>query len=355
MEKRVHKLGELAEWVSGRLVGDAGIEITGIAGLQEAKAGDITMLADAAHEKYAATSRAAAIVRSDGIRCPLPSIVVEKPYVAFARLLSLFVVTTDAELEEGVHPSSVVHPTAELADDVRIGPFCLVGRGARIGTGTRILSGAVIGDRVTIGKSCLLYSHVTIREACEIGDRVILHPGVVIGADGFGFAWDGERHVKIPQIGRVVIEDDVEIGANSAIDRATTAATRIGRGTKIDNLVQVGHNCVIGRHCILAGQTGVGGSTEMGERVIAAGQSGFMGHMRVGDGVVIGAQSGVTKDVPPGMRVSGYPAREHGLARRLVAYTARLPEIFGRVKAIEARLARIEKVKTHGEKTEDDR
>jgi UDP-3-O-[3-hydroxymyristoyl] glucosamine N-acyltransferase len=341
--------------VRGRLVGDAGIEVTGIAGIGEAGEGDITLLAGSRYESLLGSTRAAAVVRSEGVACSLPSIVVDRPYIAFARLLELFQVTTDAEVEEGIHPSSVVDPTAELAKGVRIGPCCRIGRGARIGAGTRVLFGVYIGDRVTVGQDCLIYPNVTIREASEIGNRVVLHPGVVIGADGFGFAWDGERHVKIPQIGRVVIEDDVEIGANSAVDRATTSATRIGRGTKIDNLVQVGHNCVIGRHSVIAGQTGMAGSTVIGERVTAGGQSGFMGHIHVGDGAVIGSQSGVTKSVPPGMIVSGYPAREHGFARRLWAYTTRLPEVFTRLKGLESRLAKLEEEKRDGKTTEDDR
>jgi UDP-3-O-[3-hydroxymyristoyl] glucosamine N-acyltransferase len=168
---------------------------------------------------------------------------------------------------------------------------------------------------------------------------VIIHPGAVIGADGFGFVWDGERHVKIPQIGRVVIEDDVEIGANSAVDRAATAVTRIGRGVKIDNLVQVGHNCIVGKNTILSGQTGLAGSTVLGEGVIVGGQTGFMGHITVGDGVVIGAQTGVTRSIPAGLTISGYPAREHGLAKRIHACVMRLPELFKRVKALEAELA----------------
>jgi UDP-3-O-[3-hydroxymyristoyl] glucosamine N-acyltransferase len=258
-------------------------------------------------------------------------------------------------VDEGVHPSAVVDPTAEVAPDVRIGPHCFVGRGTRIGAGTRILFGVFIGDRVAIGRQCIVFPNVTIREASEIGDRVILHPGVVIGADGFGFVWDGERQVKIPQIGRVVIEDDVEIGANSAVDRATTDVTRIGRGTKIDNLVQVGHNCVIGAHSILAGQVGVAGSTDIGERVTVGGQSGFTGHIKIGDRVTVAARSGVTKETPPGLTVSGFPARDHRMVRRLWAYTERLPELFERLKRLEARLADVKKEAAHGEAAEDDR
>ncbi len=355
MEKRVYTLGELSELVRGRLYGDGGIEISGIAGIKEASEGDITLFADPKYEEFLGSTRASAVVRAGDVACALPAIVADRPYVAFAQLLELFAVATDADLEAGVHPTVLIDRTAELGHDVRIGPYCRVGRGARIGAGTRILFGVFIGDRVTIGERCLIYPNVTIREASEIGHRVILHSGAVIGGDGFGYTWDGERHVKIPQIGHVAIEDEVEIGANTTIDRATIGVTRICRGTKIDNLVQIAHNCVIGRDAILAGQVGISGSTELGERVIAGGQAGFAGHIKIGADVVIGAQAGVTKSIPPGTTVSGYPAREHRLARKIYAYAARLPELFERLKAAEAKLAQLEKGTTHRETTDDDR
>jgi UDP-3-O-[3-hydroxymyristoyl] glucosamine N-acyltransferase len=355
VSKKTYTLSELAGLLRGQLAGDGGVPISGVAGIKEAGEGEITVVADAQYEEFLASTRASAVIRSADVACPLPSIVTEKPFLAFVKVLELFAVSTDADIAEGIHESSLIDPSAVLGEDVRIGPFCRIGRGTRIGSGTRILFGAFVGDRVVIGKDCLFYSNVTIREASEIGDRVILHPGAVIGADGFGYVWDGERQLKVPQIGKVVIEDDVEIGANTTIDRATTAVTRIGRGTKIDNLVQVGHNSVVGRHSILAGQVGLCGSAELGERVTAAGQVGVGGHIKVGDGVVIGAQGGVTKSIPPGMIVSGYPAREHRLARRLIAYTSRLPELFERVKAAEAKIAGFEKKDGHDETTKNDR
>jgi UDP-3-O-[3-hydroxymyristoyl] glucosamine N-acyltransferase len=352
---KIYTLRELSELVRGELAGDGGVRISGVAGIKEAGEGDITVVADARYAEFLASTRASAVIRASDAACPLPSIVTDKPFLAFVKLLDLFAVSTDAEWKPGVHESALVDPSAVLGENVGIGPFCRIGRGARIGSGTRIVFGTFIGDRVVIGKDCLLYPNVTIREASEIGDRVIMHPGVVIGADGFGYVWDGERQVKVPQIGKVVIEDDVEIGANTTIDRATTAVTRICRGTKIDNLVQVGHNCVVGRHSILAGQVGLSGSAELGERVTAAGQAGIGGHIKVGDGAVIGGQGGVTKSIPPGMIVSGYPAKEHRLARKLLAYTSRLPELFERVKAAEAKIAELEKKDGHDETTENDR
>lgn len=355
MGNKTYTLAQLAGIAGGRVEGDGGVKIAGVARLDEAGPGDVTLYVDTRYESLLGASRASAVVRAERFACALPSIVSDNPQASFARILALFAVFTDAEIAEGVHASSFVEPSAVLGPGVRIGPFCRVGRNARIGAGTRLLFGVYVGDRVVVGEECLVYPNVTIREASEIGDRVVLHPGVVIGADGFGFVWDGERHLKIPQIGRVVIEDDVEIGANSAVDRATMGATRIGRGSKIDNLVQIGHNNVIGRHTLLAGQVGVGGSTEIGDHVTAGGQAGFAGHMKIGDGAVIASQAGVTKDIPAGMTVSGYPAREHRLARKLWAFTNRLPELFERLKAAESKLAALEKDKANGEATEDDR
>jgi len=337
--ERTYALRKIAELVGGEIDGDGAVEIRGAAGIEEAVEGEITVFSDARYERFLATTRASAMIRPKEIACPLPSIVAERPYLAFVKTLQLFARFTDIEVKPGTHPSALVDPAAVIGEKVSIGPFCWIGREARVGAGTRILPGSFIGDRARVGRDCLIYPNVTIRESCEIGDRVILHPGVVIGADGFGFVWDGGRHLKIPQIGRVVIEDDVEIGANSAVDRATTAVTRVCRGTKIDNLVQVGHNCFVGKNSILSGQTGLAGSTVLGEGVIAGGQTGFMGHITVGDGAVLAAQTGVTKSVPPGVTLSGYPAREHGLARRIYACVTRLPELFQRVRALEKELA----------------
>jgi UDP-3-O-[3-hydroxymyristoyl] glucosamine N-acyltransferase len=214
--------------------------------------------------------------------------------------------------------------------------------GSVIGDGTTILCGTFVGEDVVIGDGCLVYPGVTIREGSRIGSRVILQPGVVIGSDGFGYAPRGGVHHKIPQIGRVVIEDDVEIGANSCVDRATTGETRIGRGTKIDNLVQIAHNVVLGEHTVVAAQTGVSGSTEVGRGVVFGGQAGVTGHIRIGDGATVAARAGVTKDVPAGTTVSGYPAREHGEARRLVGHTSMLPELFKRVRELERRIRELE-------------
>jgi UDP-3-O-[3-hydroxymyristoyl] glucosamine N-acyltransferase len=212
-----------------------------------------------------------------------------------------------------------------------------------LGARTTILPLVCILDAATIGEDCLIYPHVTVRENYVVGNRVILHSGAVIGSDGFGYAKDGDVNRKIPQIGIVHIEDDVEIGANAAIDRATTDVTFIGRGVKIDNLVQIAHNVVVGENSILAAQVGVSGSTQLGRNVVLAGQAGLVGHIQIGDNVMVGAQGGVTKSIPANTKVSGYPAREHGLARKIYALIARLPELFKEVRGLSNRVDALEK------------
>ena len=223
-----------------------------------------------------------------------------------------------------------------------------------IGDRTTILPLVAICEGARIGADCLLFPHVTIREHCEVGDRVIIHSGAVIGSDGFGYAKDGATHHKIPQIGIVRIEDDVEIGANSTVDRATTGITLIKRGSKLDNLVQVAHNVVIGEDSILAAQVGVSGSTELGRNVVLAGQAGLVGHIKIGDGAKVGAQGGVTKSIPPDTSVSGYPAREHGHSKKIYAATARLPEMMKEFRRLQERVEELEKGMSGGSSTEDD-
>ncbi len=355
MESRSYTLTELAALVGGRVAGDGGILISGVAAIRDAVAGEITLFAEEKYRAHLSSTPASAVIRKGDCECEIASVVTDKPYLAFIKILELFSRSTDAVVPPGAHESAVVDATARVGVEASIGPFCRVGRGVRIGARSRILFGTFVGDRAVVGEDCLVYPNVTIREDCEIGDRVILHPGVVIGADGFGYIWDGMRHVKVPQIGRVVIEDDVEIGANAAVDRATAGVTRICRGTKIDNFVQVGHNCVVGKNSIIAGQTGLAGSTIVGEGVIIGGQAGFMGHIEIGDGARIAAQAGVTHSLPPGATVSGYPARDHRLARRIYAYTTRLPELFKRVKAIEELIAAKKKRRPDGKTTDNDR
>lgn len=340
-----YSLSELARIVEGEVIGDASVEITGVAGIKEANEGDITFLANPKYESYLATTRASAVIAAGNGGSPKPIIKVANPYLAFLKVISLFTGEASGQRQRGVHPTAIIAGSAALGIDVSIGAHCFVGENARIGDRTTILPLVCLCDDVSIGSDCLLYPHVTVRERCEIGDRVILHAGAVVGADGFGYAKDGLANRKIPQIGNVKIEDDVEIGANTTIDRATTEVTLIKRGAKIDNLVQIAHNVVVGEHSILAAQAGVSGSTQIGKNVTIAGQAGLVGHITVGDNAMVGAQGGVTKSVPADMKVSGYPAREHVSSRRIYALWARLPELFREVKSLVKRVEELEKRK----------
>ncbi|UCH85300.1 MAG: UDP-3-O-(3-hydroxymyristoyl)glucosamine N-acyltransferase [Candidatus Latescibacterota bacterium] len=355
MASRSYTLEELAELIGGAVVGNRATRITGIAGIQDAGPGDITFLGDPKYARYLDSTRASALIRRRDVESDLPSIVVENPHLGFANAVGLLSPPGEPECEPGVHQTAIIDPSADLGQNVAIGPYCRIGPGATIGSNTKVLFGVWVGRDVTIGSDCLIFPHVVIRERCMIGERGIIHPGVVIGSDGFGFAWDGERHVKIPQVGIVVIEDDVEIGSNSAIDRAATGVTRIGRGTKIDNLVQVGHNSVIGENSVLSGQVGVSGSATIGKGVVAGGQSGFAGHIEVGDGVRVAAQSGVLRSVPAGKTVMGFPAREVGLVRRVYVCVDKLPELFKRVKKLEEMLTGEATSEGDDEAAKDDR
>jgi UDP-3-O-[3-hydroxymyristoyl] glucosamine N-acyltransferase len=257
------------------------------------------------------------------------------PYLAFARVLELFA-GTGREYTEGIHRTAVVAKDSEIESGVCLGPWVVVENGAKIGPGVTILAGSLVGADSVIGENSLVYPNVTIRENVKIGKNVIIHSGAVIGSDGFGFARDGSRHHKIPQIGGVQIEDDVEIGANVTVDRATLGVTRIGRGTKIDNLVQIAHNVNIGENCIIAAQVGISGSTQIGDESILGGQVGVVGHLKIGKKVMVGAQSGVTKDVPDGTVVFGYPAREIHKTKRMKAHLSRMDLYVQRLKNLEA-------------------
>jgi UDP-3-O-[3-hydroxymyristoyl] glucosamine N-acyltransferase len=336
-------LGELAEIAGGKLVGDADVVITGVAGIRDARRGDITFLANPKYEEFLQSTRASAVIGPPGLRCKTATIETDDPYLGFLKVLSVFAEAFKIQYPRGIHPSAIIDPEAEIGDNVSIGPHCEVCRGAKVGNNSTVLLGTYVGRDVEIGGDCLIYPNVTIREGSVIGNRVVLHPGAVIASDGFGFARTEAGNNKIPQIGHVVIEDDVEIGANTTIDRATTGVTRICQGVKIDNLVQVAHNVVVGKNSMLAAQVGISGSAEIGEGVFMSGQSGSVGHIRIGDRVAVGAQAGVSKDVPEDTMVWGYPAMEHSLAKRLVGYTRRLPDMNKRIRDLEKRIAALEK------------
>ncbi|MFH1313580.1 MAG: UDP-3-O-(3-hydroxymyristoyl)glucosamine N-acyltransferase [Candidatus Eisenbacteria bacterium] len=335
-------LSELADVVGGRISGDGSVLISGVAGIKEARQGDVTFLANPRYGKFLETTAASAVIApTDTVSPDRALILCENPYLSFVKAVEYFVPNKNI-YPRTIHPSAVVAPGVKMGNAVGIGACAVIEDGVTVGDDSLILAGAFVGRGSTIGNQCLVYQNVTIREEVTLGDRVIVHCGAVIGSDGFGFARDGEIYRKIPQIGNVVIESDVEIGANVTIDRATTGTTRVGKGTKIDNLVQIAHNVVIGENSVLVAQVGIGGSTEIGKGVSFAGQSGTVGHIKIGDGAMIGAQTGVTQSVPANTMVSGYPAREHGLAKRIYASLKKLPDLLKKVSDLAERVARLE-------------
>jgi len=334
------KLSDIAHRLGGVLEGDGDLEITAVAGLDEAGPEDISFLSNPKYAAQVATTKAAAvIVPTDWDRPATCALVrVENSDQVFAQAAELFY-EAPPRPSAGTHPAAIVDESAQLGEGVSIGANCTVEAGVVIGANTVVSPNCHIGYKTVIGSDCFLYPLVSTREFTEIGDRVIIHNGTVVGSDGFGYAVqeDGSR-TKIPQIGKVVIEDDVEIGANVAIDRARFGKTRIGKGTKIDNLVQIAHNVVIGEHSVLCGQAGISGSTTVGARVIMAGQSGLAGHLMIGDGAIIGGQAGVMKDVAPKDFVIGSPAMPHLQVKKMIANTVLLPKLKDRIKQLEARL-----------------
>jgi UDP-3-O-[3-hydroxymyristoyl] glucosamine N-acyltransferase len=338
----VKTLAELAELLSARLVGDPGIAISGVAGLREARRGDVTFLANPRYEAHLAETRASAVILAEGrLDCPIAQLVIDDPYFAFLQAVKIFRQERPRPAA-GVHPSAVVAPGVTLGREVSIGPCTVIEEDAVIGDSVVIMAQCYVGHRARVGAGTFLYPQVTVREDCELGERVIVHSGTVIGADGFGYARNGEAYHKVPQVGNVVLEDDVEIGANSCVDRATTGTTRIGRGTKIDNLVQVGHNVQIGEDVIIVAQSGISGSTRIGSGATLAGQTGVGGHIEVGENAVVASRAGVTTSVAPGAVVSGFPARSHAAERRIQASLARLPQMVQKLNRLEERMLALE-------------
>ncbi len=330
-------LAEIAERLGCELRGDGSIVVNAIRGLEEAGPGDLTFLANPKYAaQLAATRASAAIVAASQPEIAIATLRADNPYLCFARALELF--HRPVVPPVGVHPTAVVAASARIAEPVSIGPYAVVGDDVVIGPGATIHPHVTIYAGVQIGRDFVAHAGVVVREYVRIGDRVVLHAGVVIGADGFGFAPSPTGAVKIPQAGIVVVEDDVEIGANTTVDRATLEATTIRRGAKLDNLVMVAHNCEVGAHSFLAAQVGIAGSTKIGRGVQMGGQAGAAGHLTIGDGVQIAGQSGVPNSIPAGTTVGGYPAIEVGLWRRTSAALLRLPELLRRVRRLERRL-----------------
>ena len=333
-------LSEIAVMIDGETDGPGDLLIEGVTGVAQAGMTDITFAEGSYLEKAAKSSAAAVIVAADVISFPKPVIRVVNPRLAFVRLLRLF--TPPLPVQRVVHELAVVAKTAQLGKNVAVMPLAVVDEGACIGDNTVVYSHVFVGKDVKVGCDCILYPNVTVRENCFIGDRVIIQSGAVVGGDGFGFVTVDGAHLKVPQIGNVVIEDDVEIGANTAIDRATTGQTVIMQGTKIDNLVHIAHNDVIGKHCFVVAQTGISGSVTVGDNVTFAGQTGTAGHISIGDNCVFIGRAGITKDIPANSFCAGVPARPHQEWLRETVALHKLPETLKKIKDLEKRLAALE-------------
>ncbi|MGZ9147844.1 MAG: UDP-3-O-(3-hydroxymyristoyl)glucosamine N-acyltransferase [Candidatus Deferrimicrobiaceae bacterium] len=330
------RLTDLADRIGARLVGDGERVVAGIAPIEEAGPGQVTFLANPKYIRIAKDSKATAIIAKEVVPGAQTAFLLsDNPYFAFACAMEAF--HPPARPAPGISDKAVVDPSARLGRDVTVAPFVVIQEGAEVGDRTALFPGVYVGKGVTIGPDCLAYPHVVLYHDVTVGSRVILHAGCVIGSDGFGFAPTAEGFRKIPQVGTVEIGDDVEIGANTTIDRAALGVTRISRGTKLDNLVQVGHNVVIGSDTVIAAQAGISGSVRIGSRVMIGGQAGLAGHLEVEDGIQLGAKSGV----PNSLRVSearvwsGIPAMPHPVWLRMATLLPKLPELFRRVKRLE--------------------
>ncbi len=336
------KVREIALAIKGRVSGDKNLEIKGISGLENGKPGDIIFLADAKFLELAKKSRASCIVTKESLCIKGKTLIyAENPALCFIKITKLFQETV--KLEPGVSQSALVGENSKIDRTAYIGPYVIIGSGVRIGKNVQVGAFSYIDNNTSIGDKTIVKTRVTILMDTTIGKRVIIHPGAVIGSDGYAYVTEGKKHHKIPQIGKVIIEDDCEIGSNVTIDRASFGETLIKRGTKIDNLVQIGHNVTIDENGLIIAQVGIAGSCKIGKNVILAGQVGVADHLKIGDGAVVAAQSGVTKNIPPNSIFSGYPARDHGLARRIYAASLRLPELLKRVKKLERIFDEIEK------------
>ena len=330
------KLGDISKRINGELIGETNTEISGAAKIDNSKSGDITFLANPKYKRFLTDTKASAIIVDENFKDKLsiPHIKVANVYYSFLQVF-LFFNPQKEQIDKGIHSTAIIHSSTKIEKSVSIGSNVSIGKNCVIKNGSKIFPNCVIMDGVKIGKNCLLYPLVSIREESQIGNNVIIHNGAVIGSDGFGFAPHEGVYHKIPQIGRVVIEDNVEIGANCTIDRATLGDTIIRKGTKLDNLIQIAHNVEIGESTVIAAQAGISGSTKIGHHVMIGGQVGTVGHIEIGNYVQIGAQSGVPKSIPEKEIYFGYPARPIMRTKRIEAVVNQLPELLKRIQKLE--------------------
>jgi len=345
-------LADIGALVGGTVVGDPGVRISGVNGIVQAGPGQLTFLEHRQFVPYLQKTQAAAVlVTPDIAEAPVPLIQTRNPFLAFLKVMKECGYGAEPPRPAaGCHPSAVVDPTAEIGEGVIIDAFVRIQAGARIGAGSVLYAGAYVGHGTVVGENTILYPNVVIREGVTIGARCIIHSGAVIGGDGFGFVLLNGERVKVPQNGGVVIGDDVEIGVNTAIDRATFGDTVVGRGTKIDNLVQIGHNVQLGEACVICGMSGIAGSSKIGNRVTIAAQAGVADHMEVGDDATVAGRAGVATRIKPGVVVSGFPAIDHVTNMRILGSLRRLPEMIQRITEYEQRIKQLEEL--HG-KAED--
>lgn len=336
------KLADIASLLGGTVIGDGGVEISAVAGIDEATDGDLTFVANPRYRaKIGETGASAILAPPDITTASKPLVVVADPYVSLAKVLAILY--PEEKPVPGVSEKAFIARDAVIADDVTIYPGVFVGSKARLEKGAVLHPGVFVGPGAMIGEDSVLHANVVVYRRCVVGRRVVLHAGVVIGGDGFGFANPGGSNVKVPQVGIVQIDDDCEIGANTTIDRGTLGKTWIKRGVKIDNLVQIGHNVVVGENSIIVAQVGVSGSTKIGDAVLVGGQAGLVGHITVGNGAMIAAKTGVHKNVPPGAVVSGAPQMPHGEWLRVQSTLPRLPEMRKELARLGGRIEGLEK------------
>lgn len=352
-------VGEIANLVGGLVSGENTARITGLNGIRQAKPGDLTFVGDRRYMPFLETTEASAILVSPDVTPRDKTLIhVKNPYFAFVKVIQTCAVSAPAFHPTGLHETAVIGGHVRIGKNVAMDAHVRVADDCTIGDGVILYAGVYIGRGCSIGEKTILYPNVTLREGVQVGSRCIIHAGAVLGSDGFGFApmeadQGSGTWFKIPQVGNVVIGDDVEIGANTSVDRATFGSTAIGRGTKIDNLVQIGHNVVIGEHCVISGMTGLAGSVTVGNHVTIAAQVGIADHVEIGDGATVAGRSGVTGTVKPGSVVVGYPAMEHSLGLRVLTGMRHIPELPRRMRELERRIQELEN-QLHGQ-TEDHR